>query len=30
MPYESNLPVLIGRGLRVPLKDFWPRVRNYS
>ena len=30
MPYESNLPVLIGRGLRMPLKELWPQVRNYS
>jgi hypothetical protein len=30
MPYESRLPVLVGRGLRVPLQEFWPRVRNYS
>jgi 4-amino-4-deoxy-L-arabinose transferase-like glycosyltransferase len=30
MPYESNLPVLICRGLKVPIQEFWPRVRNYS
>ncbi len=30
MPYESNLPVLVCRGLKVPIQEFWPRVRNYS
>ena len=30
MPYESNLPVLVCRGLKMPIKEFWPRVRNYS
>lgn len=30
MPYESYLPVLVSRKLNVPLKGFWPRVRNYS
>ena len=30
MPYESNLPILVCRSLKVPVQDFWPRVRNYS
>jgi hypothetical protein len=30
MPYESNLPVYVCRGLRVPLRELWPQVRNYS
>jgi hypothetical protein len=30
MPYESNLAVLVCRGLKVPLRELWPRVRNYG
>ena len=30
MPYESNLPVFVCRGLRVPLREMWAEVRNYS
>jgi len=30
MPYESNLPILVCRGLKVPLQEFWPRARNYG
>jgi hypothetical protein len=30
MPYESYLQVLVSRKLNVPLKELWPRVRNYS
>jgi len=30
MPYESNLPVFVCRGLKVPLREMWTKVRNYS
>jgi hypothetical protein len=29
MPYESDLPIFLCRGLKVKLQDVWPRVRNY-
>lgn len=29
MPYESDLPIFLCRGLKVKLADVWPRVRNY-
>ena len=29
MPYESDLPIFLCRGLKVKLADGWPRVRNY-
>jgi hypothetical protein len=30
MPFESNLPILICRGLKGSIKELWPGVRNYS
>jgi 4-amino-4-deoxy-L-arabinose transferase-like glycosyltransferase len=31
MPFESNLPILICRGLKGgTIQELWPRVRNYS
>jgi hypothetical protein len=30
MPYESNLPVYVGRGLKGPLKDFWDEAKHYE
>ncbi|GAK61713.1 glycosyl transferase family protein [Candidatus Vecturithrix granuli] len=29
MPYENNLPIYIGRGLRQPLDEIWPLAKNY-
>ena len=29
-PDQNNLPVIIGRGLKMPLKEFWPRVKCYT
>jgi 4-amino-4-deoxy-L-arabinose transferase-like glycosyltransferase len=29
MPYESDLPIFLCRGLKVSLRDAWPRVRTY-
>ncbi|MGZ5496941.1 MAG: glycosyltransferase family 39 protein [Candidatus Aminicenantales bacterium] len=29
MPYESDLPIFLCRGLKVKIADFWPRVRSY-
>jgi len=30
MPYESNLPVYVCRGLKAPLRELWTQVRNYG
>ncbi|HTK31846.1 MAG TPA: glycosyltransferase family 39 protein [Candidatus Saccharimonadaceae bacterium] len=29
MPYEQDVPVSIGRGLRVPLATLWPQLKNF-
>ena len=29
MPYESDLPIYLCRGLKVKIADLWPRVRDY-
>jgi len=29
MPYETELPIFVCRGLRVPLSSFWPSLRHY-
>jgi hypothetical protein len=29
MPYEQNLPVYIGRGLMLPVRELWPQVKKY-
>lgn len=29
MPYESELPIYVVRGLRAPLRDAWPTVKRY-
>ncbi len=28
MPYETNRPIFVCRGLRVPLDQFWPRLKR--
>lgn len=30
MPYESDLPVYLCRGLRVPLGEMWGKVKHYE
>lgn len=30
MPYERDLPVYIGRGLKLPLPALWPRLKNFN
>jgi len=30
MPYENDRPVWIGRGLRLPVADVWPRIKHYD
>jgi 4-amino-4-deoxy-L-arabinose transferase-like glycosyltransferase len=30
MRYESNLPIYIGRGLKMPLAKIWPTTRHYD
>ena len=30
LPYENNLNIYLCRGLRVPLKELWAKIRNYS
>ena len=29
MPYENNLPIFITRKLKAPIKEIWPRTRDY-
>ena len=30
MPYENNRPVWIGRSLRLPVPEMWPRLKHYD
>jgi hypothetical protein len=30
MPYEQALPIHLCRGLKTPLEQLWPRVKNYN
>ena len=30
MPFENNAPILIVRGLRVPVQQAWPGVKHYD
>ena len=30
MPYESDLPIWVGRGLRGSLLDLWDRIKNFN
>jgi 4-amino-4-deoxy-L-arabinose transferase-like glycosyltransferase len=30
MPYETNQPIWVQRGLKKPLSDVWPRVKHYE
>jgi len=29
MPYEQDMPVYIGRGLKIPVSELWPMVKRY-
>ena len=29
MPYEQNRAIYIGRGLKIPLRELWPRLKTY-
>jgi len=29
MPYEQDLAVYVGRGLKIPVRELWPQVRMY-
>jgi len=28
-PYENDLPILVCRGIRKPLAELWPQLKNY-
>lgn len=30
MPYEDGLPIMICRGIKKPLADVWPHIKNYN
>ncbi len=30
MPFETNQPIYVLRGIKVPLKDYWPNVKSYQ
>ena len=30
MPYEDNIPIMVCRGLKVPLTTLWPSVKHYE
>ncbi|WP_394844166.1 glycosyltransferase family 39 protein [Pendulispora brunnea] len=29
MPFENDKPIWIARGLRIPMKELWPRAKNF-
>jgi len=29
MPYEQGMPVYIGRGLKIPIRELWPQLRMF-
>ena len=29
MPYETDKPIYVLRGMRMPLQDYWPQVKVY-
>jgi hypothetical protein len=29
MPYENDLPVFVCRGLKMPLKELWPKIKKW-
>jgi Dolichyl-phosphate-mannose-protein mannosyltransferase len=30
MPYEDDLPIILCRGIKTPLPELWPKLRDYS
>ena len=30
MPYEDDKPVYVGRGMRPPLRELWPKLKHYE
>jgi hypothetical protein len=30
MPYEDQLPIVICRGIKRPLAEIWPKIKNYN
>lgn len=30
MPYENNLPIMLCRGIKHPLADVWPSIKDYN
>lgn len=30
MPYEDNLPIILCRGIKTPLPELWPKLKDYS
>jgi hypothetical protein len=30
MPYETDQPIYVLRGMKMPLQDYWPKVKSYQ
>ena len=30
MPYETDLPIYVLRGMKIPLARYWPEVKSYN
>jgi len=30
MPYETDLPIYVLRGMKMPLARYWPEVKSYN
>ncbi len=30
MPYENRLPIIVARGIKTPLSQLWPQLKDYS
>jgi hypothetical protein len=30
LPYENDLPIMVCRGIRIPISALWPKVKNYE
>ncbi len=30
MPYESNIPIMVCRGIHEPLSELWPSLKVYE
>jgi hypothetical protein len=30
MPYETNQPIYVLRGMKTPLEKYWPQVKHYE